>query len=552
MKSTDLKSDESGADHGLELLSYLDHCFERFAARPALRRETVVGEQLTYTELRERIEAAATALRAAGVAPGSRVALLSENRPEWVIALLAAFRAGATVVPLDTKLTNSEIAVLLGHAEPHVILASRVQCDRLRDASRSPGLDRVLVIDEELRTGARAAWVRRDPAETALVIYTSGTTGDPKGVEITFANLLHQVRAVDRAIGPQGRERFLSVLPLCHLYELICGLLVPLSRGAVVSYSASETVMPSELTRIMKMRRITSLVGVPLLYRALARGIDLELRRAPAFARWIVAVAGALALRLPFPRVKRLLHTPILRGFGGRLRQLYSGGAALEVGVGRRFESMGLRVFEGYGLSETSPVIATNTPGAYRLGSVGRPLPGVEVKISADGEIHTRGPNVMRGYVDRLDLTAAVLGHDGWLRTGDLGHLDADGYLYVTGRAKEVIVLGGGKKVYPDEVELALAQHPAFTEVCVLGIPGRHGHDEVCAVVVPAASALTDEVIAAAEADVAHALAGIAAYKRPTRVLVRREAIPRTTTRKAKRTALLAWVGQLDVQKEAA
>jgi len=243
--------------------------------------------------------------------------------------------------------------------------------------------------------------------------------------------------------------------------------------------------------------------------------------------------------------VRRFLHAPVLRAFGGSLRALYSGGAALDVDVARGFERMGLRIFEGYGLSETSPVIATNTPAAYRVGSVGRPLPGVEVRISADGEIQTRGPHVMRGYLDRPDLTAAVLDADGWLRTGDLGRVDDDGFLHVTGRAKDVIVLGGGKKVYPDEVEQVLAQSPRFAEVCVLGVAARHGNEEVCAVVVPAAA---DEVDA--DAAVQAALESLAAFKRPTRVVVRREPIPRTTTRKAKRAVLARWVA--DQAQEAA
>ena len=543
----DVDSVVRATDQESDLLFFLDRRFERFAARPALRREAGDGPgvELTYRELRARIAEQAAGLRAAGVTPGTRVALLCENRPEWVVALLGALRAGATVVPLDTKLGVDELTVLLGHAGPRLVFTSRAHRDR---AARAAGAARVVVLDDDPLLGGRdVPWQRHAADDTALIIYTSGTTGQPKGVAIPFANLLHQVRAVGAAIGPQGRERFLSVLPLCHLYELICGLLVPLSRGATVSYPASETLLPAELARIMKARRVTSLVGVPLLYRALARGIDAELRRASALARGVVALAGAIAARIPVARLRRWLFAPVLRGFGGRLHQLYSGGAPLDVEIGRRFERMGLPIFQGYGLSETSPVIASNTPGAYRLGSVGRPLPGVDVRIAADGEIQVRGPNVMRGYVGRPDLTAAILDGDGWLRTGDLGHVDADGFLYVTGRAKEVIVLGGGKKVYPDEVELVLADHPGFAEVCVLGIAARNGHEEVCAVVVPAAG-VADQ---AAAGEVARALAGIAAFKRPTRVVVRHEPIPRTTTRKAKRAALAAWISGLDVEQAA-
>jgi long-chain acyl-CoA synthetase len=537
-----------------DLLSYLDERLTCFADRAALRHESAEGGvEITYQQLRARIAIAAARLRARGVASGARVALLCENRPEWVVSLFGALAAGATVVPLDTKLGTAEIAVLLGHARPHTVLASTAQRARAIEAARAAGLaaDAVLVVDDgafarEDTLDERALTVTHCPDETALIVYTSGTTGQPKGVAITFGNLMHQVKAVDAAIGAQGRERFLSVLPLCHLYELICGLLVPLTRGATISYPGGETLLPSELSRIMRERKITSIVGVPLLYRALSRGIGAELKRASRPARALVATIGAIASLIPFEKIKRALHRPILKSFGGALHQLYAGGAPLDPEVARGFERMGLRIFQGYGLSETSPVIATCTPSAYRLGSVGRPLPGVEVRIAA-GEIQTRGPNVMAGYVDRPDLTAQVMTDDGWLRTGDLGRLDDDGYLYVTGRAKDVIVLGGGKKVYPDEVELLLADHPAFAEVCVLGVPTRHGHEEVCAVVVPA-PANANEVDP--EQEIARMLAGVAAFKRPTRVLVRREPIPRTTTRKAKRQVLAAWVN--DHQEQAA
>jgi len=524
-----------------ELLAYLDRRFAANASRPALRREDPdgPGSELRYADIRARVAQLAAGLRAAGVTAGVRVALLCENRPEWSIALLAALRASATVVPLDTKLATSELAVLLGHAKPLLVITS--DAHRARATEAAPGARIVSLDDAPLAAAGHITYARRGSDEVALIIYTSGTTGEPKGVAITLGNLAHQVRAVDTAIGPQGRERFLSVLPLCHLYEVICGLLVPLARGATISYPATETLLPAELARIMKSRRITSIVGVPLLYRALLRGIDAQVRRAPRAAQLVVAAAGAIAAGIPIPAIRRLLHAPVLRAFGGSLRSLYSGGAALDADVARGFERMGLRIFQGYGLSETSPVIATNTSRAYRVGSVGRPVPGVEVRISPEGEIQSRGPNVMQGYVDRPDLTDAVLSSDGWLRTGDLGHLDADGYVYVTGRAKDVIVLGGGKKVYPDEVEQVLAQHPAFAEVCVLGVAARHGNEEVCAVVVPASPG-ADELDP--DAEVARALASVAAFKRPTRIVVRKEPIPRTTTRKAKRAALAAWVAE--------
>jgi long-chain acyl-CoA synthetase len=538
----------------LDLLTLLDSRFLRFSRRAALRREHEPRAiELSYAELRERIAARARVLESMGVGNGARIALLCENRPAWVISFLAALHAGAIVVPLDVKLGTSELVALLAHAKPKLLLASHAHGERAHEVvSRLAHAVPVVSIESDdshdggdiseviARMGAGpCVSLARDADEPALVIYTSGTTGEPKGVTITFGNLLHQVRGVDHVIGAQGRERFLSVLPLCHLYELICGLLVPLTRGATISYPPTESLLPSELTRIMRSRRVTSLVGVPLLYRALARGIAVELRRASRVARAYVAMASAISAVLPLAWARRLVHRPVLAKLSSHLRQLYSGGAPLDDEVAKTFLAMGLPILQGYGLSETSPVIATNTPSAHRLGSVGRPLPGVEVKIER-GEIWARGANVMKGYLGRPDLTAQVIDNDGWLHTGDLGHLDSDGFLHVTGRAKDLIVLGGGKKVYPDEVEAVLAASPGFAEVCVLGMKARQGHDEVCAVVVPADGDVD------AEAEIARMLADVAAFKRPTRVVVRKEPIPRTTTRKAKRAVLAAWISEME------
>ncbi|HUQ04060.1 MAG TPA: AMP-binding protein [Kofleriaceae bacterium] len=542
----------------IDLLTLLDSRFVRFSRRAALRREQEPRAiELSYADVRERVSARARVLESMGVGNGARVALLCENRPAWVISFLAALHAGAVVVPLDTKLGTGEIVALLRHAKPHLILASHAHGARAHDVSArlAHAVPVVSIESDDSHDGGDISEVMsrmgagpcvsltRDPDEPALVIYTSGTTGEPKGVTTTFGNLLHQVNAVAAKAGSLDPERFLSVLPLCHLYELICGLLVPLTRGSTISYPSTETLLPAELTRIMRQRKVTTLVGVPLLFRALARGIAVELRRASRLARMYVAFAAALSTVLPFAWMRRLLHRPILAKMGGHLVNLYAGGAPLDDEVARTFLQMGVPIMQGYGLSETSPVISTNAGDAFRLGSVGRPLPGVEVKIER-GEIWVRGANVMKGYLDRPDLTAQVIDNDGWLHTGDLGRIDADGFLYVTGRAKDLIVLGGGKKVYPDEVEAVLAASPRFAEVCVLGVRARQGHDEVCAVVVPIADGGDDSVDA--ETEIARMLSDVASFKRPTRVVVRSEPIPRTTTRKAKRAALAAWITELE------
>jgi long-chain acyl-CoA synthetase len=360
-------------------------------------------------------------------------------------------------------------------------------------------------------------------------------------VEITFGTLRYQTVAVAGAIGPQGVERFLSILPLNHLYELICGLMTTLRRGASVHYA--DSLLPDELVARMRAERITSLVGVPLVFRMLQRSIVREVGKRGLLVRAWFAASMQLTALMPLP-LRRAWMTPVLKTFGGHLRAAYSGGAPLPPSVARFFLRLGLPIYQGYGLSETGPVIATNTPSANRLGSVGRPLDGVEVQIR-DGEICTRGPHVMRGYLDRADLTDQVLDASGWLRTGDLGTLDGDGFLHVTGRAKDLIVLGGGKKVHPDEIEELIAQSLDLAEACVLGAPARsemlRGSDEVCAVVVPAEHVRGEphEVRAHCEAEIERLCTRVASFKRPTRVVVRRVPLPRSTNRKVLRRQLV-------------
>jgi long-chain acyl-CoA synthetase len=525
----------------------------------------------SYWYLRCEARRIASWLMDHGVERGTRVALLSESRPEWVLSLLGGMLAGATVVPLDAKLTGDELSGLLNHCTPRLLLCSRAckETARLLKA-RVPSLTRIVIIDSDERDadfstlgaiGPRKIQppLRREASETALLIYTSGTTSRPKGVETTFGNLHFQMLAVDKAIGPQSRERFLSVLPLSHLYELICGLFVPLSRGASLHYC--ESLLPDDIAAAMRNNAITSVVGVPLLFRALKRGIEQKVRqRGRATQVWFRSM-HALAPLVPTHATRRRLFAPVLGAFGGQLRIFYSGGAALDPEIALFFDRMGVETCQGYGLSETSPVIATNTPHKNRVGSVGRPLAGVEVKIvgksetDREGEILTRGPHVMRRYFQSEEQTREVLSAEGWLKTGDLGFLDDAGYLYVTGRSKDLIVLGSGKKVHPDEVEEVLSQSPLFAEVCVLGAPSSARGDEVCAVVVPASELLRSQrgagLEAAVQAEAKRVLQNVAPFKRPTRVLVRQEALPKTATRKLKRPQVLAWIRTTQMPTEA-
>ncbi len=551
---------------GGPFLELLERAMERHRERPAMRirREDGSWRELSYADLRADARRVSSWLIERGVARADRIAIVGDSSPDWAIALLGAFGAGAAVVPLDPKLTTTEIVGLLRHAKPRVILASRAHLVKMRLAAERAGstadvglLDAVdvgCISVPRMRPQRLRGPRHRANDETALVVYTSGTTGSPKGVKTTFGNLLFETRAMDRRIGPLGEERFLSVLPLNHLYELICGLFTPLRRGACITYA--DSLLPDEVTKLLRDEQITSLVGVPLLFRALKRGIEQAVRARGPKARKRFGRAVKLSRFAPGAAAKRVLFSPVLSAFAPSLRACYSGGAALEQSVARFFASMGVPIYQGYGLTETSPVIATNSPRANRVGSVGRPLRGVDVRIArkspddASGEIQTRGPHVMAGYLDAPEATREVLDDDGWLSTGDLGYLDQDSYLFVTGRSKDLVVLGGGKKVHPDEVEESLIQSPLFQEVCALGLPARsaaaRGFDEVCAVVVPSAELRArhegdaETLRAAVEEEVARACERLATFKRPTRVELRFEALPRTATRKLRRPAVAA------------
>jgi len=555
-------------------LDAIDRIASQYENRTALRiQENGVWQELTFGALREDARRVSSWLIENGVTRGSTIALVEESRPEWTVALLAGMMSGAVVVPIDAKLTSGEIAVLLDHAAPQLVLTSRaMEATSRAAAARVTSVRGLIAIDGGADAGAvtfatiRAACPirthaprRRDDGDTALVVYTSGTTGSPKGVETTFGNLHFQMQAMDKAIGRAGDERFLSVLPLNHLYELICGLLTPMQRGATITYS--DSLLPDDVVRILREERITSLVGVPLLFRALKRGIERTVRQRGRLTEAWFSRTMELARIVPSYGVRRTMFAPVLKSFGPELRVFYSGGAALDSEVATFFERMGIPVYQGYGLSETSPVIATSSPSAQRLGSVGKPLEGVEVRIAkkdeADetGEILTRGPHLMSGYLRRPDLTREMIDDDGWLHTGDLGRSDEDGFLFVTGRSKDLIVLGGGKKVHPDEVEDVLGKSLLFKEVFVVGAPAESamakGFDEVCAVIIPedalVATLQCKDVLAEAldaeiKSEVARLAKALAAFKRPTRILIRHEALPKTATRKLKRPLVLDWI----------
>jgi long-chain acyl-CoA synthetase len=435
--------------------------------------------RLTYADLAGAMAAATAATRQAGVGPGDRVALLAENAPEWGAAYLGIVAAGATAVPIDVQLTDGEVRNLLGHAGCAAAFASERQRPRL-EAIGGAGSRKlpVLALETLAQAGARRVpleLARGAPEAPASILYTSGTTGAPKGVVLTHQNFLANADGVLAFGLCRPADNVLVLLPLHHAYAFTATFLVPLLAGARLTFL--QSLRPPDLIACLQETRVTILPAVPQLLYLLHRGIFDEIGRRPLPARRLVgallAVSGACAARGRLG-VGRALFAKVHARFGGALRLIACGGARLDPDVARDLARLGFEVLEGYGLTETAPVLTFNPIGRARFGTVGLPLPGVELRtVNPDGEgvgeIAARGANVTPGYYRDPAATAEAI-RDGWFHTGDLGYRDAEGYLVITGRAKEVIVLSSGKNIYPEEIEEHYLGSAYVKELCVLGL----------------------------------------------------------------------------------
>lgn len=515
-----------------------------------------------YHQIHRMAEALARSLVGHGIAKGDRIGLMAESRPEWGIAYLGIVGSGAIAVPLDTQLTDGEVANLLRHAEVKFVLSSGKQVPRLRPicAGLSPA-PRLASLDAEgAREGVLAfADLAADrpraaeglpevgPEDVASILYTSGTTGTPKGVMLSHRNLVSNGASIWEHGLCRPSDNILALLPLHHAYAFQANFLVPLYCGARVTYLAS--LKGPDILRCMQETGVTVLVGVPQLFAMLHRAILDEAKRQPFPIRSLFSAmlrASRAIGRATGWNAGRPLFGKIHRRFGGRLRLLVSGGARLDPAIAADFEGLGFPVREGYGLTETSPVATFNPMDRPKLGTVGKPIPGVEVRIvgpnaRGEGEIAVRGENVMLGYYRDPEATRDAI-RDGWLNTGDLGFLDAEGYLTITGRAKEVIVLSSGKNVYPEEVEAQYGRSPFIKEVCVLGVaePGSHGATErLHALVLPDHAYFRSRGMAnfyeMIRWDMENLSRDLPGYKRPTGLTILKEPLPRTRLGKIQR-----------------
>lgn len=490
---------------------------------------------------------------------GEKLAILSESKPEYGACVFASVMAGLITVPLDIKLTKYELKSILSDCSPSIILTSEEYVEKALELKNEiDSIKHIIVIDEPaynlnlpclytLPNNYEGRWRHRSSKSTAFIIYTSGTTGCPKGVEISFKNMLAQLDDTETII-PKFFDiskgvSILSILPMSHLFELTIGFSVFLYWGLSVYYT--QSLKPKDILSIMREKGVAFMIVVPAFLKLLKTGIENEISNSSMKALIAFKIMYNVAKRIPSYGIRKIMFKKIHDKFGGKFIGCISGGAPLDLEVADFFETIGIKVYQGYGLSETSPVVSVNVDKRNDLASVGKPLKSFEAKIAPEtGEIMLKGPSVMKGYHKRPELTAEVLEHDGWLHTGDIGKIDKDGHLHITGRIKNMIVLSGGKKVFPEEVETVLEKSPNFSEVCVIGIshPGgvKAGTEDVAAVIVPNEGLIKKtseekELNRIVREEVKYLSNQLAPYKRPINIIVLKEPLPKTTTRKIKR-----------------
>ncbi|RMG20295.1 MAG: AMP-dependent synthetase, partial [Deltaproteobacteria bacterium] len=555
-----------------DLVELLELSVRRHPGAYALRRVEAGREsRYTYRELgRFSDRVAAWLAHRHGVTPGDRVMLASENRPEWPMAYFGIVKAGAVAVPVDANASAEELANLARASGAKVLLVSEAVERRLGEAlpealRASAGETTVVdlaVLFSPLPDGVETPRPRIKPDSLASLIFTSGTTGRPKGVMLSHRNFTSMVSKLSEVFTLRRGDGVLSVLPLHHTFEFSCGMLTPLAQGAEITYL--EELSGEALEEALRGGRITAMIGVPALWQVLHRKIDQEIA---ARGPWMRELTRALMSLNRMAKDSfgvnpgKLIFAPVHRKLG-RIKFLVSGGSALSPEIMKDFQGLGFEIFEGYGLTESAPVLTVSRPGdKQKPGSVGRPLSGVEIRIDNPneegiGEILARGQNVMQGYFGDEAATREVL-EDGWLRTGDLGRIDEDGDLYIVGRAKDVIVDAGGKNIYPDEVEAVYAQAEWVKELCVVGLPDEEGRGErVAALVVPdyakAPELSREEVRERVRASLREKGRSLPLYRRIKVLHLWDGELPRTATRKVKRRLVVEELQRLERAARAA
>ena len=511
-------------------------------------------EEWSYGRLADSILRLAAGLHTSGVKHQEPVLLFAPNSPEWIVAYLASISVGAIVVPVDIQASDDDIQRVLDDTGCRWIFSFESQADRLWTLTHSAP-PRLVFLDPAPANKCRAHWTAllADPlsppasavveSDVASILYTSGTTGRPKAVPLTHQNFMSNVTALTAAGLARSDDRVLLPLPLHHAYAFTVGMLGSLATGATLVLPAGTS--GPEIVDALKRANVTILIGVPRLYEALVAGIDNQVKAYGPGAFRLYRIARRLALavrRLLGLRVGRRLFAKLHKQLGPQLRIVASGGAKLDPDLFWKLEALGWHVLTGYGLTETSPILTYNLRHRSRAGSVGRPIDGVEIKINKDqdkedGEILARGPNVFSGYQNNPQANKQAFTESGWFRTGDLGHLDRQGYLYVLSRAKDILVLPGGENIILEEIEKHFDQSPYIAETAIVESDGK-----LTALVRPDYESIRKRGAARAESlirdEIAERNSQLASFQRVSGYRLVREPLPRTRLGKLQRHLL--------------
>jgi long-chain acyl-CoA synthetase len=573
----------------------IDETKERMLDKIALqikRKRGEAYEEISYRDLKTMVDMISEGLRSLGMEKGDCVGLISENRPEWAMAYLGILKGGGVVVPLDPQLKPGELQAILEIAKVKFCFCSSLYMIGVIEVKKSlPFFQRIISLEEEVPVGVHSLTMdevdilsfsqltsseieapsgseERSPdvkeTDLAVLIFTSGTTGKSKGVMLSHRNIVSNVHGLQEAVYFDEKDTFISLLPLHHAFEATCGFLVPLSEGAAITYARS--LKSRDILEGISETGVTVMLGVPLIFEKMLEGIFRAVKVKSPLTRglfktfWGVTkgMKGLLGLNVGRGVFKSIREKAGL----STLRLMVCGGAPLAPEIGKGFETLGIKFVQGYGLSESSPVLTLNPPEKVKMKSIGKPVPGVEVKISEPddkgiGEIVARGPNIMEGYYEDPVRTRETI-RDGWLYTGDIGWQDSNGYVYVAGRSKNVIVTKAGKNVYPEEIEEELHKSPYIAEVMVFGkINPETDREEVCAMVYPnyeefgssgtgpesdpsrempeTPDRSQDEVVRVIGQEIKRHCDRLADFKRVKDFEIRKEEFPKTTTKKIKR-----------------
>jgi long-chain acyl-CoA synthetase len=496
--------------------------------------------EFRYVDVLNEANGIAAGLAARGVQPGDRIGILMENIPQWVFIFLGAMRFGAITVPLATTLPEAHLANILNHSRCRLIFADEPNLETACNIAPRVNAEVVALSDLSAFQIHNPQSTIRNPTNgdaTALLIYTSGTTGDPKGVELTLRNLAYEIRGIVEPLAISPDHRILSVLPFSHVLPLVANALGPLCLGAGVVFLSS--VSPQRIVEAFKRHRITLFVCVPQFFYMLHKRIYSQVEAQPWLSRQLFNRLRRLAQRTKSAELRRKLFSRIHKTIGPDLRMFASGGSRFDLRIARDLTDLGYTMLNAYGLTETSAAVTATPVRENRLGTVGKPIRGVTIRIDSHneegiGEVWIRGPLLMKGYY-RDDAHTAEAIRDGWLHTGDLGFIDLEGNLTITGRSKDVIVLANGKNIYPEEIEVHYGRSPFVKEICVIA----DAEDKLHAIVVPDMDEFRRRgqsgIMEMVKFDIESLSRDLASYQRVLSISIRNEPFPRTVTRKLKR-----------------